>query len=523
MTLCRHRLVGIRLLAVAAVVLIATRAPAQLVDRVAAAPEAARSVLVIDDARALWTSVAGRLAASAGESSDLFAGTRKAWASLAERLGVDEAEAARLLIAGPLWIAVDRPIVWNTDEPTRIFGSGVFGEDAERADWAIITRATVEGLDRVRRRLKPTVRAAGGGAPVYAIEGGRYLLSFGPAKDGTVDVLIGPGPTSALFTASQPLLSGERAKPALGADRALAEARLVEDGSGAVLVSFDPDDGSFQAAGLRLSDTDVSVTHRSSVGACWGPAECCGPDAGLWDPASVDALLEDVVIGVVGVVPTSVDERAEMLAGVLKTPVIGQRVSPFVPLLGRRLGIAFWRRNELEGGPKLGAGVVMELNKALGVERGREIADQLIGRSVRAVHPDPAAPSFAGRFPRATRTLPVGGPTQPVAAWRFDAAGEGPTAGEWMGFAFDERDSAVAWVDMASCDPAEGGDGVVSGGVFEVARVFSLLGEGFPLPAAFDALREIERIEYRAVFRAGGGAGGEPVIQARLGARIVER
>lgn len=509
---------GVGLLTFAAVAFIAASAPAQLVDRVAAAPVSARSVLVIEDARELWSSVAGRLAASAGEGSGLFAGTLAAWADLAERLGLDEAEAARLLVAGPLWIAVDRPIEWNKDEPTRIFGDG-----AERADWAVITRATVEGLDRVRRRLKPSVRAAGGGAPVYAIEGGRYLLSFGPAKDGMVDVLIGPGPTSDLFAASQPLLRGARAKSAVSADRALAEARLVETGSDAVLVSFDPDAGSFQAAGLVLLETDIEVAHRSSIGACWGPAECCGPDAGLWDPASADALLDDVVIGVVGVVPTSVNERAEILAEVLETPIIGKRVSPFVPLLGRRLGIAFWRRNALDGGPKLGAGVVMELNGTLGEQRARAMADQLIGRSVRAVSPDPESPDFAGRFPRATRTLPVGGPTQPVAAWRFDEAGQGVTAGEWMGFAFDERDSAVAWVDMASCEPAEGGDGVVSGGVFEVARIFSLLGEGFPVPPAFGPLREIERLEYRAIYRDAGGAGGEPVIEAELRARIAER
>ncbi|MEM9065307.1 MAG: hypothetical protein AAGB51_07435 [Planctomycetota bacterium] len=487
-------------------------------DLIERTPGAAGAVVIVDDAERVWTSEPGRVAFEAARRTGSFARTREAWADLARRLGVGEAEAARLLIAGRLWIALEELPELDSMLDVGV-AVGLADRDVAPGDWAAMTEALPDGLARVRARLKPQLRGAGGRVSVYAIEGGRYQIAIGAVRDGLAPVLIGPGPDSPMFDASLPLLVGDDGLDPWRGDPSVEELRAIGPGADVLFASRRLGAGGFQAGAVLITPGLVRIAHRSAPNAGWGDGKQC--EAGsLWAPAEAEAAIDGMVFAVLGVLPPGAGERAEALAQVAQFPVLAP-VAPLVPLVGERMSFALWRRNVAESGSPLGVGVAMAVNPIIAPERARAMADRLIGQAV-----DPAGDGggFEGAFPRAVRTVALGDDTGgTVAAWKFGQAipGElGAGGGEWMGFAFDDRERAVGWLDRISVGAAPAGDsGVVAAGRIELAELRRVLAQRqIPLPTFIDAIR---RIGWWAIYEPTGGVGGRAVIETTASFELV--
>ncbi|MFN0012846.1 MAG: hypothetical protein ACKVS8_14525 [Phycisphaerales bacterium] len=163
-------------------------------------------------------------------------GVDAAWEGLAKRLGWTPREALERLLGARAVLALDEP-------PAPAAGGGQPPSRGKPGDpgvpWAVFSEVADDCVLKLAAALAGVPRRIERGRPVYALEGGQFLLAAGAkvqtAKGARTWLLLGPSEHAAWFDALLPVLVGDPPGPVLGQTRAFAELQRLGLGDVAVL------------------------------------------------------------------------------------------------------------------------------------------------------------------------------------------------------------------------------------------------------------------------------------------------
>lgn len=448
-----------------------------------AIPEAARTLLVVDNAAGIRKSGAGGAATELVATVADFTRTREAWSRLAQQLKLTDQEAFDTLLGKRVTFAA-------AELPDHTL------------DWVILSAIDRDTESRLRSALRAAPRDIAGGLPVLSVENGRFELVLAPKGDDRLLVLAPAGSTGlfesvvanvarggpdASLADTEPL---RRVRALGGAPRALA---VFRDDDAWLSVAFNPDNdairASFVAGGEGIQTAEVQPWSLDTFSAA--------ADGALFAIVESDSLPANLRIATrVGKAP---------LARVLMPPDPHR-------LRGGRVAI---RAMPSADGP-LDIAVAMQTSSVdrLAVDGDRSVARFLASLKGAADTRD-LPYDFAGAAPAATRVVNLGellppaarfGWTQgPVLAWNYRSNSDqhGVDRPGWWTIGLG-RPGVDQLADILARqqppDPAPRTAEWLSVGMLRPADIITALqGRNVPLPTAAAAFHWIAKVQWKAI------------------------
>lgn len=258
-----------------------------VLNTMAALPQSADVVVVVDRGAQQHASPQGGALERAWRELGDFAGTARAWDELASVLRLTPEEAFDELLGRRCTLILDL--------------------DGGSRQWAVLTEVQPAFERRILERLRPAARQTVGNVPILALEHGRFELATSrarlpgrarsPGQPALSTVLIAPAASSELFDSLLPLLQGAPAAEALGGDASFAAARTVGPGDAVVFCRTEPNE--FIACSFRIAEEGWTGTVRASPGSV-GVSNVART---LWDPPDFDDLGPRAAVAMAGYLP----------------------------------------------------------------------------------------------------------------------------------------------------------------------------------------------------------------------------
>ncbi len=216
-------------------------------------------------------------------------GVNDAWEGLARRLDWSGREALERLLGSRVVLVFGEPLVGRPGAAGGVRARPKPGDPG--VPWAVFSEVVDDCVLKLAGALAGVPRRIERGRPIYALEGGRFLLAAGAkapaAKGATTWLLLGSSEHAAWFDELVPVLAGEEPGAGLGRTRAFAELQRLGLGDVAVLARVGT------AADLGTWDGFVAASLRARrPGAGGANGECVGYAALLtyMNPKSRDAV-----------------------------------------------------------------------------------------------------------------------------------------------------------------------------------------------------------------------------------------
>jgi len=399
------------------------------------------------------------------------------------------------------WAEFASQLDWSTDKAfDALFGRRVtlVGRDpwGRDASWALLCEVSRDTERRLRAGLKVAPRKVFQGHTIYAVENGRFELTFEGRRGGTT-VLVAPSERLDLFNELVPLL---RRPPehSLAQTRALRGLARLEGDAAAIYSRLPEPKGGWVGArvsqrGNRSLDAEVTAPYMGG-----------GGEEIKWSASIFDRLAAGAVMCVVECRGPLQSDQLPLSPGLLE-------LLPWMtpsPELDDALGDlhAVVATPGDSGGMHVAAGVQWSDRQAMPVAGDRLMRELAITLST-TLGAGAWDVDFGGRFPDATRSAPLldeGAPLIPgdglELVWRYVGLHErGGSAPGWLVMATDR--AALCGVADALVGSEDERDGKVapwlSIGLVRPAEMREAVEKAISLPRPLELLRFVEEASWR--------------------------
>lgn len=443
-------------------------------------PDAARTLIVVDNAAGFRQSPAGAAATEVVATVADFTRTKEAWTGLSQQLKLTDAETFDTLLGRRV-----------------VFAAQPLPDD--NLDWVILSTIDRDTEQRLRSALRATPRAIAGGFPVLSVENGRFELVLAPRNDDRI-LILAPAGSTGLFESVVRHVGKGGPPQHLAATEPLLRARTLGGQPRALAVFRETD------AWLSVTFQPVGNSIRASFIA--GGEGVKTAEVQPWSLDKFTATSRGALLSLV--------ESDSLPSNLRIASRLGQAslTRIFMPPDPHRLrgGRVVVRASPSATGP-IDLAVAMQTSSVdrLAVDGDRNVARFLA--SFKAAGDTANLPyDFAGAAPAATRVvnlsevLPpgarLGWKEGPELAWNYRVGGipEGDNQSGWWTIGLG-RPAVDQLSELLSVpDPPHQIAAWLSVGMVRPSDILSTLqARGFPIPPAAGALRWIDQIQWKCI------------------------